>query len=164
MSALRWRPWSASRSACAARGRSFSLICAPGRASTRSRALSRRRAGWGFDYPPPRSGGGGIGGLRPPLQKERRRGGVGFAKHGGGGSLAPCEPLLAPTGSLQLATSPVNGGGKSLTPSCVLPCRFQVAVALHRRAHQEAIAFADDALDVALLDMRVADHDIVLLA
>src|SRR5580704_18244074 len=39
-----------------------------------------------------------------------------------------------------------------------------MAVALHRRAHQEAIAFLDDTLDIALLDMRMADHDIVLLA
>ena len=40
--------WSASPSACAARGRSFSPICAPARASTRSRISSRRRAGWAF--------------------------------------------------------------------------------------------------------------------
>src|ERR1700733_13449619 len=37
-------------------------------------------------------------------------------------------------------------------------------VALYRRAHQEAIAFLDDTLDVALLDMRMPDDDIVLLA
>src|SRR6202167_3171223 len=37
-------------------------------------------------------------------------------------------------------------------------------VALHRRAHQEAIAFLDDTLDVALLDMRVTNNDSVLLA
>jgi hypothetical protein len=37
-------------------------------------------------------------------------------------------------------------------------------VAWHRRHHQEAIAFLDDALDIAALDMRVADHDVVLLA
>ena len=81
------------------------------RASTRSRASSRRRAGWGLgDYPHTRSGGGGIGGLRPPLQKERDAG-VGFAKHGEGGWLAPCKPPLAPSGSLPLAASPVNGGG-----------------------------------------------------
>src|SRR5207237_8029496 len=40
----------------------------------------------------------------------------------------------------------------------------QVPVALHRRAHQETVAFLDDALAVAGLDMRMADHDVVLLA
>jgi hypothetical protein len=34
-------------------------------------------------------------------------------EHGGGGWLAPSEPALTPTGSLSLATSPVNGGGKN---------------------------------------------------
>jgi hypothetical protein len=46
----------------------------------------------------------------------------------------------------------------------MLPGRLKVAVALHRRAHQEAIPFADHALDIALLNMRMADHDIALLA
>src|SRR3984885_7644153 len=51
-----------------------------------------------------------------------------------------------------------------LSPPRMLPGRLKVPVALHRRAHQEAIAFADHALGIALLDMRMADHDIVLLA
>src|SRR5712692_2975787 len=40
----------------------------------------------------------------------------------------------------------------------------EVPVTLHRRAHQETVAFLDDALAVAGLDVRVSDHDIVLLA
>src|SRR3984885_13761055 len=41
---------------------------------------------------------------------------------------------------------------------------FEVTVALHRRTHQETVTLLDDAFGVALLDMRMADHDIVLLA
>src|SRR5947207_16011589 len=40
----------------------------------------------------------------------------------------------------------------------------EVPIALHRRAHQETVAFLDDALAVAGLDVRMADHDIVFLA
>jgi len=46
----------------------------------------------------------------------------------------------------------------------MLSCRLQVAEALHRRAHQKAIAFTDDALDIVLLDVGVADDHVVLLA
>src|ERR1700757_1802470 len=53
---------------------------------------------------------------------------------------------------------------RALSAPRMLPCCFEMAVALYRRAHQEAIAFADDALDIALLDMRMADDDIMLLA
>ena len=38
-----------------------------------------------------------------------------------------------------------------------------MAEILHRRAHQEAVAFLDDALDIALLDVRMADHDVCFL-
>src|SRR5579862_3320718 len=58
--------------------------------------------------------------------------------------------------------APRNDG--DLRPSRGLLRRGQVAKTLHRRAHQEAIAFLDDALDIALLDVGMTDHDIVLLA
>ena len=71
-----------------------SPTCAPGRALTRLRASSRRRAGWGW-------------GESAPAKRGR-----GTARQRGGGSwLALCKPPLAPSGSLSLATSPVNGGG-----------------------------------------------------
>src|SRR5262249_6651220 len=59
---------------------------------------------------------------------------------------------------------PARGGENKLPAPGMLPRRFEMAVTLHRRAHQEAIAFADDALDIALLDMRMADDHIMLLA
>src|ERR1700745_572995 len=40
----------------------------------------------------------------------------------------------------------------------------EMAVGARRRAHQEAIAFLDDALAIAGLDMRMAAHDVVLIA
>src|SRR5687767_1578521 len=40
----------------------------------------------------------------------------------------------------------------------------EMAEAAYRGAHQEAIAFLDDALAIAGLDMRMADDDVMLLA
>ena len=37
-------------------------------------------------------------------------------------------------------------------------------VTANRRGHQEAVAFAEDALDIVGIDVRVSDDDIVLLA
>ena len=76
---------------------------------------------------------------------------------------------LGALGSIQVRGRHARKPGERMhTPLSVrtvsLPRRFVVAVALHRRAHQEAIAFLDDALDIVLLDMRMADDDIVLLA
>src|SRR4051794_2063401 len=39
-----------------------------------------------------------------------------------------------------------------------------MAIAARRRAHQEAVAFGEDALAVAGLDMRMADDNVMLLA
>src|SRR6185312_17309220 len=44
------------------------------------------------------------------------------------------------------------------------PRLVEMAVAAHRRAHQEAVAFLDDALAVARLDMRMTDDDVRGLA
>src|SRR5690348_16822039 len=59
---------------------------------------------------------------------------------------------------------PLSWGRKELRPPHQLLRLGEVAVALHRRAHQEAVAFLDDALGVAGLDVRMADHHVVLLA
>src|SRR5580698_808835 len=59
---------------------------------------------------------------------------------------------------------PPGDRGEALASSGLLLRGGEVAEALGRRHHQEAIAFADDTLDVAALHMRMADHDIVLLA
>src|SRR5262249_15730115 len=40
----------------------------------------------------------------------------------------------------------------------------EVIVAAYRRAHQEAIAFLDDAFAIAGFDVRVADNDVVFFA
>src|SRR5208282_532840 len=63
-----------------------------------------------------------------------------------------------------VSNKPAPTAGASLTSPGMLPRRFEVAETLHRRAHQQAVAFLDDALGVALLDMRVTDHDVVFLA
>src|SRR5580704_10929847 len=64
-----------------------------------------------------------------------------------------------------LPTLPRKRGRETrLPPPRRLLRRGQMAKTLHRRAHQEAVAFLDDALDIALLDVRVADDDIMLLA
>src|ERR1700751_2711823 len=51
-----------------------------------------------------------------------------------------------------------------LRPSGQLARLVQIAVTARRRAHQEAIALLDDALDIVRLHMRMADDDIGLLA
>src|SRR5215471_21313559 len=52
----------------------------------------------------------------------------------------------------------------SLPPSGQLARFVEAAVTAHRRAHQEAVAFLDDPLDIIRLHVRVADDDIGLLA
>src|SRR5581483_479273 len=56
-----------------------------------------------------------------------------------------------------------SNAANSRAPNSFLS-RGEMAVTLRRRHHQEAVALLDDALDVAGLDVRVADHDVVLLA
>jgi hypothetical protein len=84
-------------------------------------------------------------------------------KHGGGGRLARCQQSLTPTARFARRL-PRKRGRKVSRPPRMLPGRLKVAGALHRRAHQEAMPFADHALDIALLDMRVANYGMVLLA
>ena len=112
-----------------------------------ARFIEEKGAGWGWgEHPPPRSGGGGT------------------ARQRGEGAGLLCQAATCPFRLAFARHLPRKRGRKSLTSARMLPCRFQVAVTLHRCAHQEAIAFADDTLGIALLDVRMADHDIVLLA
>src|SRR5271169_5264911 len=137
MSAPRWKRWSASPSGCAAAGPSSSPICAKARASTRLWISSRRRAGW----------------ARPNFLPRLRGRGTARRAVEGGPLRLPCARHL-----------PRFTGEERSGPSGMFPRRFQVAETLHRRAHEEAVAFLDDALGIALLDVRVANDDIVLLA
>src|SRR5262245_6261538 len=56
-----------------------------------------------------------------------------------------------------------DGTGESLPPPGQLARLIEMSVAAHRCAHQEAIAFLDDALDIVRFHMRVADDDVGLL-
>src|SRR5262245_22920518 len=51
-----------------------------------------------------------------------------------------------------------------LCASCQLQAFVEGGVAAHRRGHQEAVALAEDALHVVGVDVRMADHYVVLLA
>src|SRR5579863_9573752 len=146
MWAPRSKTWTASQSGCAASGHSSSPTCAPARVSTRLRALSSRRAGW------------------TRCNQRTVIPGPSAARSPESITTAAANPAPIVTMDSGLAASRRPGMTKNLSPSRLLLRRREVPVALHGRAHQEAVAFLDDALDIALFDVGMADHDIVPLA
>src|SRR5436309_3515600 len=71
-------------------------------------------------------------------------------------------PMSNPPGAENASLQ--SSGTAKLRASGELEAFVERRIAAHRRSHQETVAFAEHALHVAGVDVRMADHDIVLLA